>query len=571
LGNKNKILSIPARYVSLGSVIALGLITIVASGGGGNDATPTSIVEKSATPVFLPNAGSFDSDQYITIGSSTMGANIYYTTDNSAPSTSSTIYTTPVLVRGNGISETIKAIAVKAGMDNSDVAIGNFTINYNKTTSIWTWVSGDNSGNNILYHHVKYGTKGTGDKTSNPGARYGGVSWTDSAGDLWLFGGIGWDASGKNYGRFNDLWKYRPSTEEWTWVSGDDVINRPGVYGTKGDGDASNNPGARAFCVSWIDQYGYTWLFGGEGWDSSGVNRGVLNDLWKFDPVGSKWTWVSGDNITSQTGVYGAKGVGDISNKPGTRSGSVSWIDLSGNLWLFGGYGLSSSRIGVLNDLWKFDPLTLEWTWVSGDNTINEDGVYGQKGVGDISCKPGARYESVSWTDKAGDLWLFGGTEYDAYGNLGVLNDLWKFDPLTGEWTWVSGYEIGVYGPKGTEDASSLPRARALSMSWIDSSGGLWLLGGNAYNLNGSPVALNDLWKFNPFTGKWTWVSGDDTTNVPGVYGPKGTAYTSNKPGARTSGFSWIDPSGDLWLYGGQGYDVYGAQGDLNDVWRFRP
>ncbi len=35
---------------------------------------------------------------------------------------------------------------------------------------------------------------------------------------------------------------------------------------------------------------------------------------------------------------------------------------------------------GYLNDLWKFSPSTNQWTWISGNNTINVPGVYGIQG-----------------------------------------------------------------------------------------------------------------------------------------------------------------------------------------------
>jgi hypothetical protein len=39
--------------------------------------------------------------------------------------------------------------------------------------------------------------------------------------------------------------------------------------------------------------------------------------------------------------------------------------------------------------------------------------------------------------------------------------------------------------------------------------------------------------------------------NASGVYGTQGTAAASNVPGARYSASSWIDSSGNLWLFGG--------------------
>jgi len=43
-----------------------------------------------------------------------------------------------------------------------------------------------------------------------------------------------------------------------------------------------------------------------------------------------------------------------------------------------------------------------------------------------------------------------------------------------------------------------------------------------------------------------------------------------NVPGARYGSFSWIDVSGELWLFGGSGYDASGSWNDLNDLWKLR-
>ena len=131
-------------------------------------------------------------------------------------------------------------------------------------------------------------------------------------------------------------------------------------------------------------------------------------------------TWVSGSNIADQPGVYGTKGVADPNNVPGSRDGSISWTDTAGNLWLFGGKQYIS--FSFFNDLWKFDGTN--WTWESGSDLINQPGIYGTKGIADPNNVPGSRYESVSWTDSSGDLWLFGGYGYDGISDKDCLNDL---------------------------------------------------------------------------------------------------------------------------------------------------
>src|SRR5207245_1720584 len=111
-------------------------------------------------------------------------------------------------------------------------------------------------------------------------------------------------------------------------------------------------------------------LFGGTGFGASG-SSGYLNDLWSFD--GTSWKWVSGSSSVNPVGTYGTKGTGATTNTPGGRERAVSWIDSSDTLWLIGGFGYpaSGTTTGYLNDLWKFTPSTLKWTYVSGATTIN--------------------------------------------------------------------------------------------------------------------------------------------------------------------------------------------------------
>ena len=46
---------------------------------------------------------------------------------------------------------------------------------------------------------------------------------------------------------------------------------------------------------------------------------------------------MSGSNLMDQIGTYGTRGTPDDANMPGARIQSISWVDDSGNLWLFGG------------------------------------------------------------------------------------------------------------------------------------------------------------------------------------------------------------------------------------------
>ena len=453
-----------------------------------------------------------------------------------------------------------------SGMDTGDV--GNVTVVCG--FGQWVWEEGSSTVN----APGVYGVQDTASAGNVPGARYSASSWTDKSGNFWLFGGVGYDSTGAA-GKLNDLWRYSPSTKEWTWISGGNVVDASGVYGTQGTASTGNVPGARYSASSWIDASGNFWVFGGVGYDSAGA-AGNLNDLWRYSPSTNQWTWIGGGNTANAAGVYGARGTASASNVPGARDSAVSWIDTTGNLWLFGGVGYDSTGgVGNLNDLWRYSPGTAQWTWISGGNGVNAAGAYGTQAAASASNVPGARYAASSWMDSSGTLWLFGGYGYDSTGTAGKLNDLWQYSPSSGQWTWVGGEVVAnataVYGTLGTASASIVPGARQAASAWIDASGNLFLFGGVGYDLSGGVGNLNDLWSYSPSTSEWTWVSGGSGDNAAGVSVTQGTASVDNVPGARNSAGSWIDSSGNLWLFGGDGYDSTGALGYLNDLWQYNP
>jgi hypothetical protein len=82
-------------------------------------ATPT----QTSPPSFAPPAGTYTSQQSVTL--TDPGATIYYTTDGSVPTSSSTAYTNPIPV---GTTTTIKAFATSLGLTDSSVVSAAYTI-----------------------------------------------------------------------------------------------------------------------------------------------------------------------------------------------------------------------------------------------------------------------------------------------------------------------------------------------------------------------------------------------------------------------------------------------------------
>lgn len=256
------------------------------------------------------------------------------------------------------------------------------------------------------------------------------------------------------------------------------------MYGTKGTAAAGNVPSGRENASSWIDKNGNLWVFGGTGaLASSGtISTFRLNDTWEFNPAINQWTWTAGTNEAEQPGMYGIQGTPAAGNTPGARQGAASWTDKSGNLWLLGGDGYDAAgTYSNLNDLWELNPATSQWTWVAGSSTqptsckfpngdsgsyCGQPGVYGTRGTASATNMPGSRYYATTFTDQHGNLWLFGGIGDDSQGMPGWLNDLWEYNPATGQWIWMAGdttvgssYQAqpGVYGTLANRLPPTLP------------------------------------------------------------------------------------------------------------------
>ncbi len=381
-----------------------------------------------------------------------------------------------------------------------------------------------------------YGTLGVPAPADIPGGREESMAWADRNGDFWIFGGFGYDAKG-NLGTLNDLWMFNPTTSQWTWMGGSNLYGGVGVYGTLGIAAGGNIPGARSGSSVATDSRGNIWLFGGGNGAQSRANSSAnLNDLWEFSPMTNQWAWMSGSNTgayyTGAQGVYGTKGVAAPANVPGNRKFSALSADHNDKIWLFGGAGDDlSGNSQFYNDLWEFDPTTLEWTWEAGNDS---EGPCNAVGAGPGG--PGFTYCA----------WL------GAYGTLGVLS------------------------------SSNAPGSRDLTLSWTDNQGKMWLFGGQGYANSSFPTELDDLWEFDPVAGEWAWMGGHGfnkdmygacvngsvlSCDWPSAYGSEGTFSPGNFPGSRGASTGATDPSGSFWLFGGLGIDSNGNHGELGDLW----
>ncbi len=544
--------------------------------------TPSTL-PTAATPAFSVPSGTYSSAQTVAISDTTPGATIYYSV-NAPIATSSAVYTGPIQVSA---AETIQAVATASGYATSAIATATYTISSSSLTPAATPTFSVSPGTYTLPISVSiydatagaticFTTDGTTPSTSSP--QYTGPITVNSSETIEAIAvAQGYSTSSVAVAAYMIE---RTAVGQWTWMGGASTEEQVGSYGNLGTPAPGNVPGSRDSATSWTDSSGSFWLFGGSGLDAARDN-GMLNDLWQFNITSRQWTWIAGSDwipseSSGQWGVYGTLGTPAAGNTPGGRMNANSWTDKGGNLWLFGGVGVDSTgAVNPLNDLWEFNPTTRLWTWMGGGNTGGQLGVYGTLGTPAVGNVPGARSAASSWTDSSGNLWLFGGYGPDSTGADELLNDLWVFNPSTSLWTWMGGSttggQLGVYGTLGTPAEGNAPGARSDASSWTDSSGNLWLFGGNGNDSTSTWNILNDLWVFNPSTGLWTWTSGSNTGTPAGVYGTLGTPAAGNVPGGRMDANSWTDSSGNLWLFGGDGLDSTDTWGPLNDLWMFNP
>lgn len=164
------------------------------------------------------------------------------------------------------------------GQDNGGEALAALW-KYDPATNMWTWMKGPST----FYFEGNFGTQGVEASTNLPPAKtFGGASWVDLDGNFWMYGG----ENGDNYNQDanNDLWRYNPATNNWTWMKGTIMDNPPAVWGSMGVPDINNQPPPHSTCYgTWCDDQGDLWLFGG-------IYQGDLDDLWRYNIATNTWT-----------------------------------------------------------------------------------------------------------------------------------------------------------------------------------------------------------------------------------------------------------------------------------------
>ena len=213
---------------------------IIGEGTYGNYSTECT--ENAETPTITPDGSA---DYYTTAQNVTItaeeGATIYYTTDGSTPTTGSTLYTEAISLSARG-EYTIKAIAVKAGKANSNVAEAVIKINLPFANLAELVAANMASGSEVT---VTFENEVITDDQTISGPKRAGVMLTTLAANdkaIEIFYNKGttvvpaeWVIGGKlaatsmtfTWTLFNNQWELVPLGNDWTWDNGDLTYTAP--------------------------------------------------------------------------------------------------------------------------------------------------------------------------------------------------------------------------------------------------------------------------------------------------------------------------------------------------------
>jgi hypothetical protein len=166
--------SVYSGPISISATTTINAIATAANFGQSAVGSSTyTLNPPAATPTFNPVSGTtFSSTLSVSIADSTPGATIYYTTNGTTPTTSSTVYSGPISLSA---TTTVKAIATAANFGQSAVGSATYTLNPPAATPTFNPVSGTTFSSTLSVSiadstpgaTIYYTTNGTAPTTSS--------------------------------------------------------------------------------------------------------------------------------------------------------------------------------------------------------------------------------------------------------------------------------------------------------------------------------------------------------------------------------------------------------------------
>jgi hypothetical protein len=232
---------------------------------------------------------------------------------------------------------------------------------------------------------------------------------------------------------------------------------------------------------------------------------------WSYDPLADEWTWLNGGQSSTVTSVHAhVMAVGASPNAtsmtPPHRLSAFMTAAYGGKLWLIGG----QSDNGPMGDVWSYEPASDVWTLEAGSQTpvAPSQASYGRfRWPSDNNLMPGRRDFAAAFDKHANVIFVSGGVGEERNGDSVYLADVWAFNVVIRQYTWVGGTPaisdkaIGTYPSVKGLDGGAVHAVRPnnwASSAWVDHSGGLWLgmgyYGNQEQMCNGSNHTHGQLW-----------------------------------------------------------------------------
>jgi Chitobiase/beta-hexosaminidase C-terminal domain/Legume lectin domain len=306
-----------------------------------------TLITQVPAPIFSPVPGDYTSAQSVTITTSAPNSTIYYTTNGSAPTTSSTPYTGAISISA---TTTLKAIAVAPGLANSFITSGVYTIVTTAKNSINFSRGFSSTGITRVSHATLSGTR---------------LRLTD--GGL-IEAGAAWFNTQVNIQRFSTDFTFQqapgtsPEADGLTFTIQRQGLSAIGPYGGLGYGPATPASGGTGIHPSIAVKFD---LFGGagEGNNSTGMYKNGASPTVPAVTLGGGVDLHSGHVFAVHLTYDGATlkmTITDTTNssKTFTVSWSVNIPTTIGGTTAFVGFTAGTGHYTAVQDI-------LNWTFIS--------------------------------------------------------------------------------------------------------------------------------------------------------------------------------------------------------------
>lgn len=231
---------------------------------------------------------------------------------------------------------------------------------------------------------------------------------------------------------------------DWAWVGGSQEMDLGPSFQQLNVESPNNSPGGIG-ASAYFANGSFVYVFGGVQAD------GYSKDVLRFNTENQRWSSLSAS--TSNSTVFGLRGVYSAFVQPTPKSDSVLFLDIPQNsLFVFGGFSFPT----VDNSLFEFSLDSFMWRWIHGSNETNNLGSFGVLGVESSANIPPARAQPAYFYDQlTRKAYIYGGSVPRAnlqYNSL-ARADHWLYSVPNNTWTWIHGVQhtdaTGVYGETG--------------------------------------------------------------------------------------------------------------------------